>query len=276
MPLKLFNRFRRSKKVASPEERYLHWTVGQLAGENFRLEQELQESCKIIDTLKAQLAEYDVILAHIHSQNMDRALTPTQFERPPSSHRSSLSPRSPADAFWIKDIWRCSNSDVQCLQAAECEWQERRPQLAMEMIFHAIRTDPFLAPAEEIRCRLFVAAVLHSRGEYDESNRSLEMVLEMIASYSLFDSPQSKDLAGIANFIRGRNLMELEDFIEAYLSFSRVLSTPGYYDKAREYQRQTIIAFTLKEAADDRASVTSSLRPIMSRSQTVGSPNGLY
>ncbi|KAJ5587124.1 uncharacterized protein N7459_002889 [Penicillium hispanicum] len=271
MPLNIFRRLRRSKKATPSQDPYPFWNLGQLAGEKLRLEQELQESMRIIDALKAQLAEYDVLLAHAQCQDMDQPLTPVQFEQPSSPHTGSVSPRSEPAPIWISDIWRCVNSNIQCLQNAEREWQEQRPQLAMEIIFHAISTDPFLAPAEEIRCRLFVAAVLHFRREYRESNNAVDMLLELISGYSLFDTAQSKDLAGIAHFIRGRNLMELEDFIEAYLSFSRALCAPGYYDKAREYQRQTITDFTLKEAANDRASIASSLRPLLSRDDIVSS-----
>ena len=224
--------------------------IGQLLMDNITMRQDLSRSIQTIDALKSQLAEYDVLLAHAQCIYMNPTFTPAQFEKPSSQSRSA-SLGIDTDAIWIDDIWLCANSKAQCLRDAERQWQEQRSRLAMEMILQAIHTDPFLSPAEEIRCRLFVAAVMHSRKEYEESTKTLNLLLEMLSGSPIFNRPPYDDLVGIVYFIRGRNLMEQESFIEAYISLSRALGVPGYHDKAREFQRQTITSFTMKHTTSD-------------------------
>ncbi|KAJ5102024.1 hypothetical protein NUU61_004246 [Penicillium alfredii] len=264
MRFSIFRHLRRSKKNQSSDPRPVFFTLGQLTTEKMKLQQDLYEAVDTITSLRAQLAEYDFLLAHFQSRESEPAFAELQLEETPSSsHSSQISPKTSTIPTWIDDIWLCSGNDSP-LKDAEDQWEDDCPEFALSIASHAICSDPFLSPAEEMRCRVFVAAVLHSLGRYEESNQRVEVLLQMISRHYLFDGPHSKDITGIAHFIQGRNLMALNQVPEAYWSLSRALSTPGYHTKARDYQKKAIEEFTRNEAANGSASPTVSLRPLLS------------
>lgn len=276
MAPRFIRRFFRSKKncrnATATEERYLYSQFVKLTDENAKLRLDLHEFTDQITDLRAQLAEYDFLLAHAQARAMHSAPTAFQVdERPTPLPTSPLSPTSHPTPAWIEDIWLCSESGIRCLREAERQWQEGRPDLALEIASNAISSDPFLTPCEEMRCRVFVAAALHSLGRYEESNQRLDLVLQMISCHYMFEGPQSQDIVGIAHYIQGKNLMGLEQASEAYWSFSRALSIPGYRDKTRGLQQQAVVDFACQEAADDSASATASLRPLFCRQGSVSS-----
>jgi tetratricopeptide (TPR) repeat protein len=265
-------RQRKDKVSTSPktEESSPHVKIKQLKTQVSNLEQNLQQSIHTVDSLKAQLAEYDVLLAHAQCRVAEPTPPAFQDETQALSQTSCvMSPKMKSTRVWIDDLWLCNASENTPLQEAEAYWKNGSPQCALEIVTQAIDSNPFLSPSEEFRCRIFVAAVYHSTGQFDESNRLLGIVLKTITRYTHLDEPRPGDLMSIAHYIQGRNLMELGEFTDAYYSLSRALGTPGYHTKARDYQKNAVIEFTRQVAMGDNASISSSLRPIVSRTECI-------
>lgn len=249
--------------------------IQQLLAQIFSLEQNLQKSTRTVESLKAQLAEYDVLLAHAQCRiDTSHAHAPAAFQLE-AEERSSPQPRpsEPASPLcsttrvWIDDLWLCNDTENTPIQEAEAYWKNGSPQSALEVVSQAIDSNPFLSPVEELRCRIFAAAVLHSMGRIEVSSRRLGVIMETTSRYSRVNDTRCKDLIGIAHYILGRNLMENGEFCEAYYELSRSLGTPGYHQKAREYQKIAVVEFTRKSAMADVASISSSLRPVVSRDE---------
>jgi len=263
---------RKDKQSTSPktEEINPYVKIKQLAAQISNLEQKLHQAIGTIDSFKGQLAEYDVLLAHAQCRIAEPTPPAFQVETQPLSETSSvLNPKMKSTRVWIDDLWLCNSSENTPLQEAEAYWKNGSPQCALGIVSQAIVSNPFLSPAEEIRCQIFAAAVFHATGHFDESNRRLGIVMKTIASCNHLDETRPGDLRSIAHYIQGRNLMELGEFIDAYYSLSRALGTPGYHTKARDYQKNAVIEFTRQVAMGDIASISSSLRPIVSRTNCV-------
>lgn len=217
---------------------------------------ELEELSRAIDaSLKFQmefqiwLAGHNAMLAHINSTNPTLGIPPFQSD----SHSLSDIPRtiSPTGITptSINDIWLCAYSGSLLVDAEE-RWKRDEPELAMELASQVINQNPFLCELDEMRCRLFIAAVQHSLCQYEDSMATLETVVQINTCYTVLNNPESSIIAGITHFIKGMNLMKFERFPEAYTSLTRALHVPGYSEKICEVQRQAVIGFTCIEAAE--------------------------
>lgn len=213
------------------------------------LEQELSRAINAVYDLQMRLAEHDFMLAHTTSSNPNLVIPPFQSY----SHSLSDNPRtiSPTEITptSINDIWLCAYSGSLLVDAEE-RWQRGEPELAMELASQVINQNPFLCELDEMRCRLFIAAVQHYLCQYEDSMASLETVMQINTCYTILNNPESSIIAGITHFIKGMNLMKLERFPEAYTSLTRALHIPGYSEKAREVQKQAVVGFTCIEAAE--------------------------
>lgn len=213
------------------------------------LEQELSRAINAVYELQTRLAEHDFMLAHTTSSNPTLAIPPFQY----NSHSLSDIPRTISSTeiplTSIDDIWLCACSGSLLVDAEE-RWQLDEPELAMELASQVISQNPFLCELDEMRCRLFIAAVQHYLCQYEDSMTSLETVAQINTCYTVLNNPESSVIAGITHFIKGMNLMKLERFPEAYTSLTRALHIPGYSEKAREVQREAVIGFTCIEAAE--------------------------
>lgn len=257
------------------------WQALQLESENIELRRNLQEATTIIDAQEKQLAEYDFLLAHSQVRQIDstvKSFRPDMNRSPIPIKR--LNPRSNPTSSWIQDIWLCIDHDIKCLKDAERHWKNGNPASALQHVKTCIDDgsnsyDSLIHPCEEMRCRAFIAAVLHSFGKYEDSNQRVDAILQIIANGymhgRMFPGTGSWDIVGIAHFIR-RNLLKLGSLSEAYLSFSRALETPHYHDKARAFQQQAVVDTAAREAT--ACSDTASLRPTNSCRGSVSSkPN---
>ncbi|CAI7656550.1 unnamed protein product [Penicillium discolor] len=186
------------------------------------LEQELSRAINAVYDLQMRLAEHDFMLAHTTSKITTAS---------------------------INDIWLCAYSGSLLVDAEE-QWQCDEPDLAIELAWQVINQNPFLCELDEMRCRLFIAAVQHYLCQYADSMTSLETVMQTNTCYTVLNNPESSIIDGITYFIKGMNLMKLERFPEAYTSLTRALHIPGYSEKAREVQKQAVIGFTCIEAAE--------------------------
>lgn len=234
------------------------WQALQLESENIKLRRNLQEVTAIIDAQQRQLSEYDFLLAHSQAREIDS--TVKSFR--PDMNRSPMptelfNPRSDPVSSWIQDIWLCIDHDIKCLKDAERHWKNGNPACALQHVKDCINAgsnsyDSFIHPCEEMRCRAFIAAVLHSFGQYEDSNQRVDAMLQIIANGymhgRLFPGPSSCDIVGIAHFIQEKNLLKLGSLSEAYLSFPRALEIPHYHDKARVFQQQAVVDTAAREA----------------------------
>lgn len=232
-----------------------------LESENVKLHRALKEANDIIVEQKKLLAEYDCLLAHFKARKIDLKFKSFSTDQTIPMPLKSCSPRSTLNSCWIESHWLCIEHDIPCLYEGEFHWKHGNPGLALEHVTDSITAgsfhhDPYLASCQKLRCQVFIAALLHSFGKYEESNRLIDTVLEVIATDhigagrydGLFSEPTSKDIPGIAHYVQGKNLKELGLFSEAYLSFSRALEVPHYHDKARNFQEQLIVYETGKFA----------------------------
>ncbi|KAJ6036702.1 hypothetical protein N7540_000981 [Penicillium herquei] len=265
------NRRRKSWKTVRfepTEEPNFPFRIQQLTSRIFTLEEDLQKSKHTTDLLRAQLAEYDVLLAHAQCRVGETAPPTFQADEQSTNQTSpAVSPSTKTSKVWIDDIWLCNDAENIPIQEAEAYWKNGSPQSALEIVSQAIDANPFLSATEDIRCRIFAAAVLHSMGRFEVSNRRLGVIIESVSRYSLLNDPRSRDLVGIAYYVFGRNLIEMGEFAEAYYSLSRALGTPGYHNKTRDYQKAAVVEFTRQKVMTETASVSSSLQPIMSQDE---------
>ncbi|KAJ5194948.1 uncharacterized protein N7498_008386 [Penicillium cinerascens] len=257
------------------------WQALQLESENIELRRNLQEATATIDAQERQLAEYDFLLAHSQVREIDS--TVRSFR--PDMNRSPmpikvLNPRSNPTSSWIQDIWLCIDHDIKCLKDAERHWKNGNPASALQYVKSCVddgsnSIDSLIRPCEEMRCRAFIAAVLHSFEKYEDSNQRVDAILQIIANGymhgRMFLGTGSWDIVGIAHFIQGRNLLKLGSLSEAYLSFSRALEIPHYHDKARTFQQQVVVDIAAREATAYASSDTASLRPTNSCRGSVSS-----
>ncbi|KAJ5178260.1 uncharacterized protein N7500_000959 [Penicillium coprophilum] len=257
----IFRRLRKiNKSRRSAPKDYVDLDQG--GHEKTELEQALSRAINAVHDLQARLVEHDLMLAHTISSN-PTLVTPlfqldSQFQ---SNILRTVSP-SKIMSTSINDIWLCSYSSSLLLGAEE-RWQQGDPELAIELASRVISHNPFLCELDEMRCRLFIAAVQHSLCQYEESMTSLEPVVQMNMCYAVLNNPESSIIAGITYFIKGANLMKFERFPEAYWSLSQALDIPGYSEKARELQREAIIGFTRIEAAEFDHSAAASTHALL-------------
>lgn len=267
-----FRCFHWSKKnlprAGAQGERHLRQTVTDLTEENAKVRQDLIEATDNINLQKAQLAEYDFLLAHALARTMHSAPTAFQTDEPLPS--PPVSPQFLPTPVWIDDIWLCSDSDTNSLRHAQRKWRKGYPDVALEIVCNAISSDPFLSPSEEMRCRLFVAAVMYSLGQYEESNQRSEEVLQMISRGLISKGFQARELIGIGHYIQAQNFTALGQLSDAFLMLSRVLDISVYGEKARELQQKAFVNFVCQDAAAENASISSSLQPLLS---SRGSPS---
>ncbi|CAG8051546.1 unnamed protein product [Penicillium nalgiovense] len=221
------------------------------------LEQELSRALNEVHDLQARLAEHDFMLAHTTSSNPTLAIPLFQSD---SQFLSDI-PRtiSPIDMTptSIDDIWIPSGSGSFLIDA-EQRWQGGDPELAMELASGVISQNPFLCELDEVRYRLFIAAVQHYFCQYEESLMSLETVVQINDSDAVLYNPESSIIAGITHFIKGMNLIKLERFPQAYSSFSGALGIPGYGEKVREFQKEAVIGFARIAATESDHSPAAS------------------
>lgn len=252
------NIFRRLRKGIKSRQSTSEGAYTKLA----ELEQELSRAINAMYDLQMRLAEHDFMLAHTTSSNPILVILPFQF----NSHSLSDNPRtiSPTEITptSINDIWLCEYSGSLLIDAEE-RWQCDEPELAMELASQVINQNPFLCELDEMRCRLFIAAVQHYLCQYEDSMMSLETVMQINTCYGVLNNPESSIMAGITYFIKGMNLMKLERFPEAYTSLTRALHIPGYSEKAREVQKQAIIGFTCIEVAEFDPSPAASTNALL-------------
>lgn len=81
---------------------------------------------------------------------------------------------------------------------------------------------------------------------------------ELNQFYEVLHNSEGMANTGISHFIREKNPMEMKRFQEAYCSFGRVSDSPGYNEKAVEYQTKAIMNFTDIEAVEFGSSPTAS------------------
>jgi tetratricopeptide (TPR) repeat protein len=235
---RVFQRLKgKAKPQLSPEGRQLLVLFNQLADERNRLLQDLRYALDTINVLETQLAEYDCLLEQAQSRLSGR----TDLTKPRISAEAQKPQVEPStEVAWIDDTWLCSCQNSAFLGEAEAQWKAGRPQQALIAASRALSSHPYLELADKLKCRLFIAALVHYGSKYEESNERVDSVLRTIQEQPPANYAQAREVRGIAHFIRGRNLMGLKEWHLAYWSFSKALYTPGYHSKAQNLQKEAI------------------------------------
>lgn len=250
MRLNLLRLFKRSYKDGDK------WTSQSLKKDNFRLSRALKEANDTVLDQEKLLAEYDCLLAHSQVREADCKVKSFRPDHNITIPHGALCPKFNIDSCWIEDHWFCMDHDIECLRVGELHWGNGNPALALEHVTSFIAAGSFhrdinLAPCQELRCRVFIAALLQFFEIYEESNERICAIQRAIATDNMgtgqrLSETTSEDIIGITHYIQGRNLKELGRFSEAYLSFSRALEVPHYHEKARGFQEQLIVEETGK------------------------------
>jgi hypothetical protein len=251
------------RRGRSPKEgeKFEDWKVELLATANANLALQLKRADQKIKNLTARLAESDLLLAHAQARMGDSTYTALQQDE--NLMPGFLKGSKEAGRFkWIDDIWIYTGQDY--LRNAEETWRNGDAESACSILESALTASPFQSVAEGLHCRVFLAAILHAIGKYDESLSQLDFVMNFASSRNEVQRFRYRDIVNTAYFIEAMDFMALERFERAYWSFSRSLQLPGYGEKAREYQIKAIEEFTRQQAADDGASDSLSLRPVIS------------
>lgn len=236
----------RAKPHLSPEGRQLLHLFNQLADERNRLLQDLRYALDTIDILDTQLAEYDCLLEKAQLRLSDR----TDISKPVANEAHKPQVAASTDVAWIEDTWLCSCQNSTLLGEAEDQWKDGRPQQALITASHILSTQPNLELADTLKCRLFIAALVHYGAKHKESNERVDLALRTIQEQAAVNYSQARELRGIAHFIRGKNLMALEEWHLAYWAFSKALYTPGYHSKAQRLQKEVIGNCQRNDSAD--------------------------
>ena len=221
----------------SPELRELLILFNQLANEGKMLSQCLHFALETIEILDTQLVEYDSLLAEAQSRLSGR----TELSYP----HTATETRKPhveasTDLAWIENIWLCSCQSSVFLGEAEEQWKSGRPQQALIIAERVLSSKPNLKEADKLKYRLFIAALVHYGGKYEESNELVDDALRVIQHQCLINYAQAREVRGIAHFIQGKNLMGLKRWNLAYWAFSQALYTPGYHSKAQYLHKECI------------------------------------
>lgn len=239
---------RRLRGKTSLEEKQVFVMLNQLTDEKNRLRQCLHIALETVDILNAQLAEYDSLLEKAQSRLSER----TELSKPHTTtdvHKPQIETNT--DLAWIEDTWLCSYQNAALLGEAEEQWKGGQPQRALILAERALSSKSDLEPADRLKCRLFMAALVHYGGEYEESNELVETALRMIQEQRPMPYSQAREVRGIAHFIQGKNLLGLERWNLAYWAFSQALYTPGYHAKAQHLQKEAISNCKRDNAANE-------------------------
>ncbi|RMJ22124.1 hypothetical protein PHISP_07008 [Aspergillus sp. HF37] len=232
---RVFQRLRgKAKPQLSPEGRQLLILFNQLADERNRLLQDISHALDTINVLETQLAEYDCLLEQAQSRLSGR----TDLSKPRISadaHKPQVD--SSTELAWIDDTWLCSCQNSALLGEAESRWKAGRPQQALIAASRALSSHPCLELADQLKCGLFIAALVHYGSKYEESNERVDSVLRTIQEQPPANYAQAREVRGIAQFIRGRNLMGLEEWHLAYWLFRRLCIRPGIIPKPSIFRR---------------------------------------
>lgn len=230
----------------SPDARQLLILFNQLADERNRLLRDLRHAADTIDILDSQLAEYDCLLQDAQSRLAER----TDFSKPRLATDDKPQLDTNTGLGWIEDTWLCSCHNSTLLREAESQWKGGRPQQALITVSRALSTNSDLELADVLKCRLFIAALVHHGGKYEESNERVDSALEMIQEERTMNFAQAREVRAIAHFIKGKNLMGLEEWNLAYWAFLKALYTPGYHAKAQDFQKVAIANCKRGDTAD--------------------------
>lgn len=228
---------RRLRGKTSLEGRQVLIMLNQLTEERDTLRQCLHFALETIDILDTQLTEYNSLLGNAQTRLSER----TELSNPhPTTDVHKPQVKTSTDLAWIEDTWLCSRQNSALLGEAEEQWKGGRPQQALILVQRVLSSNSNLEAADELKCRLFMAALVHYGGKHEESNTLVDTALRMTQDQCPMTYSQAREIRGIAHFIQGKNLMGMKRWHTAYWAFSKALYTPGYHSKAQFLQKETI------------------------------------
>lgn len=228
---------KRLRGKTSLEEGQAIIMLNQLTEERDTLRQCLHVALETINFLDTQLAEYNSLLENAQTRLSERTEL-SKSHTTTGMHKPQV--ESSTDLAWIENTWLCSRQTSAVFGEAEEQWKGGRPQQALILVQRVLSSNSNLGTADELKCRLFMAALVHYGGKHKESNKLVDTALRMIQDQRRMTYSQAREIRGIAHFIQGKNLMGLRRWHMAYWAFSKALYTPGYHSKAQFLQKEAI------------------------------------
>ncbi|OJJ51142.1 hypothetical protein ASPZODRAFT_11985 [Penicilliopsis zonata CBS 506.65] len=230
----------RNRSQRSPEAAQMLALFHEVVNERNDLDLKLKYALETIKMLQSQIAEYDFLLLQTQSHMLKKRRQKT----PEKQHLGNNNEKPPVETHryhsWIAGIWLCSADTFNYLEELERLWVQGQTQRAINAAFRLLATRRKTDVVNKLRCRLFLSAVYHSCQRYHESEKQLEVVIEMLNEPDFSRPSMIKELAGIARFIQGCNWLATGELQAAYWAFARALHTPGYHDRARDLQKETV------------------------------------
>ncbi|KAJ9391321.1 hypothetical protein DTO063F5_931 [Paecilomyces variotii] len=228
---------RKGSQQLSREADHLLELLNKVADEREAVRRNLYYFHDLIDSFESQIAEYDTLISRAQS-----ALVRITGILEECAYFPAVSPvvDYSTDLAWIEDTWLCSSSNSAVLGEAEMHWLTGHPQNALNAVSSILTKNPNIDWYDAMKCRLFMAAILHSSGVHDESSYIVDNVLRRCEEHCVSDHVQARELSGVSYFIKGKDMMVQQNWKAAYQSFAHALHTPGYQDKAQKYQREAV------------------------------------
>lgn len=170
------------------------------------------------------------------------------------------------ESCWIEnDLWLCSSVNGALLGEAEAEWKVGAKQRSLNILFRGTERSG-LNPSDRAKCQLLISAIMLADGQPERSRAQAEEALREIKDKRV----QSGDLAGIAQYLIGRNYLVMERPLDAAWAFSNAAATPGYEEKVRQYSQE---AWQQVREMDHRTGQPSAPEKSISRESTEYSPS---
>ena len=216
---------------------------------------DLKATISLLHDAKETIAMQDAELVHLKIC-AESAFNTTRRERqwPTLSSATEVTHIKHNDSnLWIDDIWLCTPQNSRVLAEAEQAWMQNptNPQAALNIIC-LIRKRLDMGKHDRILCMLLEAAVLLSGGRLEESCARANIAMNECG----FDRP-FREFRAIAHFLRGRYLLERQDFTAAFWDFSVAVRAEGYRDRAKDFRQEAELFIRQKKT--DIPPVTTSL-----------------
>lgn len=148
---------------------------------------------------------------------------------------------------WIENTWLTEPSFGFLLHDAEKEWENGNPQGTLDLMPRCLGSDD-LDFEGHMMCRLLMAAVFHRTHNTDQSMQFAEDVLKRCESHYQKDPIQAGEIAGIAQFLRGKIFMSEGNWTHAFWAFARATSNPRYKAKAQDLKAIAASTFPEEES----------------------------
>ena len=205
--------------------------------------QQLQEKDALLNDARETINLLESELAHLREIS-DIACQRVNLESRATQNTGAHVKRN-EQSEWIEDVWLSSPATANLLADAQVAWIQNpvNPQAALALTSIILKRRD-LNLHEIILCTLFESAVLLSIGKLDDSCARANAALQLCKN--IWDL---KDLESIAYYLRGRYLLERENYRLAFRDFSFAIFADGYRESARIFRDRAERGMVREEAS---------------------------